>query len=217
MWWVWKCLVQNCFPFSGQTIAPASFKQQLLVYFLPQQIIFFSTWSKPKNLYCPGTNQEHRCSLSWGLGGRSLLCHDDFLAHCPPALGSLCSCRHWNKALQWQRQADIQLQNPGVTLWLFFLTFIQASLGGSSGHSCTGIFVINSRQLGTFFGMEHLALSLCSLNFHTGAIWCDSAMAGGIPLPLDLLHNHFCICTAWDTRADQLLGRIWSLKSPEVF
>lgn len=64
-------------------------------------------WSKPRNLHCPvGTNQEHRYSLSWGLGGRSLLCHDDFLARCFPAPGSLCSCRRWNKALQWQRQTS---------------------------------------------------------------------------------------------------------------
>lgn len=107
MWRVWKGLVRNWLPICGQTIGPASFKQQLLVYFLPQQIIFFSTRSKPKNPRCPvGTNQEHRYSLSWCLGGSSVLCHDAFLAHCLPSLGSLCSCRHWNKAVQWHRQTS---------------------------------------------------------------------------------------------------------------
>lgn len=61
--------------------------------------------------------------------------------------------------------------------------------------------------------MEDLALPLCLLNFHTGAIWCDSTVAGVVPLPLELLHDHFCICTAWDTRAE---SAAWENLEPEI-
>ena len=62
--------------------------------------------------------------------------------------------------------------------------------------------------------MKDLALPLCSVNFHVGFIWCDSAMAGVVPLPLDLLPDYFCICTARDTRAESAaLGEFgaWNL------
>lgn len=180
------------------------------MYFLPQPIIFFSVWPKPKNLHCPvGTNQEHRYSLSWRLGGSSCLCQDTFLAHCLPPPGSLCSRRRWNKALQWQRQTS---SSKTLVLSCDYFSWHSFRLT-SSGHFCTENFVINSRQLGTFCGKEDLALPLCSFNFHTGAIWCDSAMAGVVPLPLDLLHDHFCNCRAWDTRAESVA---WESLEPET-
>lgn len=102
----------------------------------------------------------------------------------------------------------------GIIPRLLFLTFLQASHGGSSGHFCTGECVISSRRLGTFSGVEDLALPLCPVNFHVGFIWCDSTIAGVVPLPLHLLPNCFCICTARDTRPESAtLGEFgaWNL------
>jgi len=65
--------------------------------------------------------------------------------------------------------------------------FIQASYAGSSGCFRTAKCVISSRQLGAFSGVKHLAFPLCSVNFHVGFGWCDSATAGVVSLPLDLL------------------------------